>query len=201
MSKTYTFGVRAEATVYRTLTITLPDGLTEDEVDERVNTAIDEYDFADDLAGELETTVYEPVKYVYAPVAPVPFSVPDDAWTEWRGARWACDGNTLVREGAPPIERDRPGGEWFSPRHRYGVLKPEQIDTMVAAIAAPANFDGFYHVRNTPLFKAAARIVEHGGYSPTELYDDKGELFAIVAAVSARDEEESFKRLSTLLAT
>lgn len=198
MERQYSFEVLAEARIYRTIRVVLPDGLTEEEVRERMQDAMDDYDWSEEVADDIETTVREMPDYTYAPPDLSPLPVPEECWFEWRGARWATEGNMLIREGSPPIARAKPDEEWFGPHHRYGAMTAEKCEAVVANIGKERSVDSLLHVRFVPLVSAAASVVEHGHLGPICLYSADGSLFAIVMPTRADGESEELKRLSTL---
>ena len=196
--KPYTFDVTVTSTAYRTLTVELRDGLTEEQVEDLVNKAIEDADLSDMLWREPETEIDRWPAYDYGPVSPPdlsPLPIPDDAWIAWRGRRYATDGSMLVREDTPPIMRGKPSDEWYSPRHRYGVLPSAKLDELERDFGPALGDDPLVWPRVAPIAIAAAAVSSHRSY--VVFRDDSGEILAIAPAGYAAS-GDALVRLSTL---
>ena len=83
-----------------------PDGITEAEAEKALNAAIDLMDMTANLEDhDIDTEAVEwEDPPVYAPPDP---TVPDAAWMEIDGARWATNGHIMIREGCPLPDTSR----------------------------------------------------------------------------------------------
>lgn len=202
--KTYTFEVETTATAFTTITIDLPDGLTEDEVDARVQQAIDDADddIIDDLTGARETSIFRDIEYPYAPPPPPdvsPLPIPESSWVVWNLRRWASDGDCLIREGLPPIKTSAERKPWIgSPGSRYPMVKASELDALMRTFHPPDGFDPLVHCRFAPLFAVAHTVETRGALGAVTLLDKRGDLLAIVMPVRADAEGEEFVRVSLL---
>lgn len=198
--KTYTFSITVTSTVYRTLSVELEDGLTEEQVEERLDAAIEKEDLAYDLERLAEIEIDRWPEYIYGEPDLSPLPIPDDAWVGWRGRRWATNGVTLVRDDCPPVNRLSATEEWYSPAHRYGPMTPEKLDKLMVDLGKPMASDPMLRKELAPIVAAPARVVTHGEFGPVECYDTEGALYAIVCPVRS-DEADNVARLSVMRGT
>ena len=104
-------------------------------------------------------------------------------------------GSMLVREDTPPIMRGKPSDEWYSPRHRYGVLPSAKLDELERDFGPALGDDPLVWPRVAPIAIAAAAVSSHRSY--VVFRDDSGEILAIAPAGYAAS-GDALVRLSTL---
>lgn len=110
--------------------VTVPDGVTEADAEKALDAAIDAMDMTgnlDDTDIETESVEWE-TEPTYAPPDP---TVPDAAWIEIDGARWATNGHVAIREGCPlPDPAAKVGAldfaDWMIPQEPNSAF-PHQI--------------------------------------------------------------------------
>ena len=177
---TYTFHAHALVSLRRLVTISLPDGLTEAQVSERVRAACDKIDWSADLAtatpGIDGASTLRPA---YRYPLPLPSRPPDGAWFEWRGRKWATDSYFLVRDDCPPFVPVRVSRGWLG---ASGGPLPD-VAHMERRMGAIPTGDGpapMIDVRAEPLVRAAASVKWGTKVAPVWLLDADGAPMAIV---------------------
>lgn len=187
-ANTYRVTVRATVEMWHTISVVLPDGLTEAEVDERIDEAVDAIDWADELAfGDVDTDIEGMAPgYTYAPPPePQPERPPEDAWFEWEGRRWATDGNYLVRDDCPAFIRVKSSIGWAGPNGRYPQPDVDRIREAIGLMPVSVGPAPHVDLRAEPLVRAAADVRWGTLSSPVWLLDESGALMAIVMPVRA----------------
>lgn len=150
--------------------VDVPDGVTENEAEEALNAALNEMDMTanlDDTDIEAESVEWE-TEPVYAPPDP---SVPDAAWVDVDGVRWATNGHVAIRDGCPlpdPAARlpTMSYADWLIPAASEVAFGPPSAERIAASIRRwiwedqNAPHDGYFSPVYAPLLKAgtATRI-------------------------------------------
>ena len=133
---------RIEWTITRSAVVEAPDDVPEVDIEAAADRYPtdglcddDEYATVERLHGDCEPDfVLERGRLAeYVPPPPPPEMPPDDAWIDWRGARWATNGHVLVREDvAKPTAYPWKRGVGTS---HHNLPTVADIDVMAAALA------------------------------------------------------------------
>lgn len=128
--------------------------------------------------------------------------IPDAAWHDWHGERWAVSTCAMFREGMPVIELPLDGlARWFNSTDRPATS--EELDKAVAvrpATLGRSKPNPLVRPNFAPAFAASARVVVSGPLAPIRLFDAEGKLCGVVMPVRPPDDGYGCVRLSTLCA-
>lgn len=112
-----------------------------------------------------------------APTTKTPTPIPNAAWIEWRGRRWAADRNCLVRDDCPSF-LPYAGAEWLT----WNKPSVVTLDCLVMpdSTKKPPAVLGWVE----PLVRAAASVRWGTATSPIWLLDKADEPMAIIMPAS-----------------